>query len=59
MKHVTIVCDLIATDEFDEQEVKKMLDASEYVKEAHMQVKIETLEKGGDNDGIQHPGKRW
>ncbi|MHA2046468.1 MAG: hypothetical protein ACW99G_16905 [Candidatus Thorarchaeota archaeon] len=57
MKHVTIVCDLIATDEFNEQDVKKMLDSSPHVREAHMQVKIEKIEE--DNDGLQHPDRRW
>jgi hypothetical protein len=57
MKHVTIVCDLIATDSFDENDVKAMLDSSPHVREAHMQVKIEKL--GGDKDGIQHPDRRW
>jgi hypothetical protein len=61
MKHVTIVCDLITTDEFNEMDIKKMLDSSPTIREAHMQCKIERLskEKGGEDDGVQHPDRRW
>ena len=60
MKHVTIICDLKTTDEFDEKDIKDMLDASPYIREASMQVKIEKLKEGGEGDnGIQHPNKRW
>jgi hypothetical protein len=60
MKHVTIICDLKTSDEFDEKDIKDMLDASPYIREASMQVKIENIKEGGEEDnGVQHPNKRW
>lgn len=59
MKHIIMVCDIIATDKFSEQDVKKMLDSSPHVREAHMQVKIETIKEEGDTDGLQYPDRRW
>jgi hypothetical protein len=58
MKEITIICTIIATDEFSEGDVKKMLDASPHVREAHMKVKIEKAKEDND-DGIQHPNRRW
>lgn len=59
MKHVTIICTLITTDEFDENDVKKMLDSSEHVREANMKVKIDLIKEGGEDNGLQHPDRRW
>jgi hypothetical protein len=60
MKQVTIICELVATDEFDERDVKKMLDSSEHVREANMTVKIERiLAEGGEDDGVQPTNRRF
>jgi hypothetical protein len=57
MKKITIVCHLIAEDDFSERDIKAMLDASDKVKHAEMHVKIE--QTGGGDDGVQHSNKRW
>jgi hypothetical protein len=56
MKKVTLVCDLKVTDDFNEKDIKDMLDASPHIREASMQCKIE---QEGEDDGLQHPNRRW